>query len=255
MFFISSKILDFLLNPLAVCFIIVLLSFISKFKKHQKLMITTALVFLFVASNPFIVDELYRVWDVSSPDSITLKKQYPAAVVLGGIGEMDLDQNKITFKEGGDRLFQTLALLQQGQIKKLVFTGGSGSIEFPEHKEGMFVKAYLKKIQIPDSLICVESESRNTYENAVFTKPLLRYLKPTDTILLVTSSVHMRRSLAIFKKCGYPNCVAYATNLRSGKRRWTPEHLLVPNAGALQDFKNILHEWVGYCVYSIKGYI
>ena len=210
---------------------------------------------LYLAANPFLIDELHKAWNIETSYTPLHASQYAAAIVLGGIGEMDLEQQKINFKEGGDRLFQTLALLKQGTVKKIIFTGGSGSIEYTDHKEGLFVKRYLKQLQIADSLVIIESESRNTYENALFTKPLLKNIKLGDSLLLVTSAAHMRRSLAIFNKCGITTCIPYATNIRAKHRRWNPEHLLIPNAEALRDFKNLVHEWIGYVIYKFKGYL
>lgn len=255
MFFIISKLLDFLINPLALFFLILGISCIPRFRKFQKQLCWSLCVFLYLASNPFLIDELYKAWCINTPYSHIHQAQYSTAIVLGGIGEMDLETQKINFKEGGDRLFQALALLKQGIVKKIVFTGGSGSLEYPDHKEGIFVKRYLNQLQIADSLVIIESESRNTYENALFTKPLLKNIHTGDSILLVTSAVHMRRSLAIFNKCGITPCIPYATNVRAKHRRWNPEHLLIPNADALRDFKNIVHEWIGYITYKFKGYL
>ena len=255
MFFIISKLLDFLINPLALFFLILALTCIPRFRKYQKRLCWSLCIMLYLAANPFLIDELHKAWNIETSYTPLHASQYAAAIVLGGIGEMDLEQQKINFKEGGDRLFQALALLKQGTVKKIIFTGGSGSIEYPDHKEGLFVKRYLKQLQIADSLAIIESESRNTYENALFTKPLLKNIQLGDSLLLVTSAAHMRRSLAIFNKCGITTCIPYATNIRAKHRRWNPEHLLIPNAEALRDFKNLVHEWIGYVIYKFKGYL
>jgi len=183
-----------------------------------------------------------------------MSSRYDGAIVLGGIGEVDLRLQKLNFGWSGDRLFQTLALYHQGRIKKIIFTGGSGSIEFPDKKEGVYVQKYLRAVHIPDSAMVIESQSKNTYENAVFTKKMLDSLQLRAHYLLVTSAYHMPRSLAVFKKAGFTNITPYLTNKVSGVRRFTPDHLLVPNPNALFSLQFLIHEWMGYLIYKVKGY-
>ena len=138
--------------------------------------------------------------------------------------------------------------------KKIIFTGGSGSIEFPEKKEGIYVKKYLSSIHVPDSAMIFESESKNTYENAVYTKKILDSLNLKGNFLLVTSGYHMPRAMAVFKKAGFTNLSPYITNRSSGLRRFTFDHLFIPNPGALIGLDMLIHEWIGYLTYKLKGY-
>lgn len=255
MFFILSKILAFIFAPLVWVFILFVYSFFTKIESRAKKLRIVAIVILFVCSNSFIVDECFRQWEPVTPDYDLQKTKYDGAIVLGGIGEIDMRLEKINFGTSGDRLFQILPYYYSGRIKKIIFTGGSGSIEFPEKREGLYVKKYLNSIHIPDSSLIIESESKNTYENAVFTKKILDSLKMKGSFLLVTSAYHMPRSMAVFKKAGYENITPYLTNRRSGLRRFTPDHLLIPNADALFSLHFLIHEWVGFLIYKIKGYV
>lgn len=209
---------------------------------------------MYIFSNSFIVDECFRQWEPVTPDYDLQTTKYDGAIVLGGIGEIDMRLQKINFGWSADRLFQILPYYYNGRIKKIIFTGGSGSIEFAEKKEGVFVKKYLQSINIPDSAMVVESESRNTYENAVFTKKMMDSLHIKGNFLLVTSAYHMPRSMAVFKKAGFTNLTPYITNKISGERRFTPDHLLIPNINALFSIHFLIHEWLGYIVYKVKGY-
>jgi uncharacterized SAM-binding protein YcdF (DUF218 family) len=181
--------------------------------------------------------------------------KYEGAIILGGLGDIDLRLGKINFGMSGDRLFQTLPLYYSKRIKRIIFTGGSGSVEFPEKREGLYVQKYLHSIHIPDSALVIESRSKNTYENAVFTKKLLDSLKINGHFLLVTSAYHMPRVMAVFKKAGYTGITPFITNRSSGVRRYTPDHMLIPNAGALISLELLIHEWMGFLTYKIKGYV
>jgi hypothetical protein len=64
----------------------------------------------------------------------------------------------------------------------------------------------------------------------------------------------MPRSMAVFKKAGYKNLTPYITDKVSGVRRYTFDHLIIPNQDALYSLQFLIHEWVGFLVYKIKGY-
>lgn len=229
-------------------------SFITKIESRAKKLRITAVAILYLSCNSFFVDECFRQWEPVTVDHDLLTTKYEGAIVLGGIGAIDQRLKKISFGCSGDRLFQMLPYYYNGRIKKIIFTGGSGSIEFPENKEGAFVKKYLNSISIPDSGLIIENNSKNTYENAVMTKKILDSLQMKGPYLLITSAYHMPRALAVFKKAGYNNVVPYLANRVSGIRRFTPDHLLMPNTDALFSLQLLIHEWIGYVVYKIKGY-
>jgi uncharacterized SAM-binding protein YcdF (DUF218 family) len=50
--------------------------------------------------------------------------------------------------------------------------------------------------------ITLEDYSRNTVENAVYSKAIVP--KPGERWLLVTSAYHMPRAIAVFRKAGFP---------------------------------------------------
>jgi uncharacterized SAM-binding protein YcdF (DUF218 family) len=254
MFFILSKILAFILTPLVWVFGLLIYSLFTKIESRAKKLRITVIIILFISTNPFIVDELFRAYEPVTPDYDLMKTHYDGAIILGGIGSIDLRLSKINFTNGGDRLFQALRLYKLGRVDKFIFTGGSGSIEFPEHKEGTYVHKYLSEIQVPDSAIIIENNSKNTYENAIFTKRIIDSLGLHSKFLLITSAFHMPRALAAFKKAGYTNITPYITNRVSGMRRHSFDHLFIPNADAMLGFQLLIHEWVGFMVYKIKGY-
>ena len=254
MFFALSKLFAFFFSPLVWVFLLILYSFKTKIESRAKKLRISAVVILYLCSNSFFVDECFRLWEPTTPDYDLMNTNYQGAIVLGGIGSIDLRLQKINFGASGDRLFQTLPLYYKGRLKKIIFTGGSGSLEFPEKREAVYVEKYLKSIGFPDSVLIIENESRNTYENATFTKKILDSLKLKGPFLLVTSAYHMPRSMAVFKKAGYTSLIPYVTNRSSGKRRYTFDHLFIPNPGSMFSLELLIHEWVGYLTYKLKGY-
>jgi uncharacterized SAM-binding protein YcdF (DUF218 family) len=254
MFFYLSKLLGFVISPLIWVFILIAYSFKTKIESRAKKARIASVVVLYVCCNSFFVDECFRQWEPVTPDYELMSTKFDGAIILGGIGTIDQRMQKINFGGSADRLFQIVPLYYSGKIKKFIFTGGSGSIEFPENKEGLYVKKYLKSINIPDSALIIESESKNTYENAIFTKKLLDSLNMKGNFLLVTSAYHMPRSMAVFKKAGFTNITPFITNRVSGIRRYSFDHLFIPEAGSLSTLQMLIHEWLGFLVYKIKGY-
>lgn len=249
MFFVLSKVLAFLLMPLFWFFVLMLYSF---FSKHRKKIQVVALILLYVCSNGFIVDEIGRWWEKYPLPEINTT--YEVGVVLGGIGKIDPAEKRIEFNNSADRLLKAIELYHQKKIKKILITGGSGSLLHPEDKEAVYIYQYLKNIQIPDTSIIIENESRNTYENALFTKKILDSLHIKDNIVLITSAYHLRRSVAIFEKLGYKSILPFPAERLSGPRKFELDHCLLPHPDTMSTLYKYIHEWIGMIVYKIKGY-
>ncbi|MFO0322951.1 MAG: YdcF family protein [Bacteroidota bacterium] len=255
MFFFLSKILAFVIAPITWLFIGLFFLLKKLWHTPYKKWILSILIFAYAISNSFLVDELVRAWEYKDDDIYIKKTKYDLAIVLGGMGRIDQRQNRFDFIGAGDRLFQTLSMYHKGRVGKILITGGSGSISFPNHREATYIKAYLETIQLPDSAILIENKSKNTYENAIFTKQILDSIKFKGSILLVTSSFHMKRSLAIFNKAGYKNLTPFVTNKFTGERKFDVDHCFIPDAEAMERLTLIIHEIIGYEVYKLKGYL
>lgn len=254
MFFYLSKIFSFLITPIVWIFALLVFGLISKNKKRNKYALIRAVVLFYFFTNSFILEELFRLWEVRAVKYEDLKV-YDAGIVLGGILNYDEELDRIQFHRGADRIFQAVELYKTGVIKKIFFVGGSGSIEFAHIKEGMFIRRYLLTLGIPEEDIWIENESRNTRENALNAKAFLEknnYM--TGNYLLITSAYHMRRTLACFKKVGI-SATPYSVDRYAGShRRYALDHLLIPDVQALMGWNVLLHEWVGLIVYKISGY-
>lgn len=254
MFFFFSKIISFLFNPIIWIFSLFLFSLVSKNTRIKKKSFLGALILFYLFSNSFLLEEVSRVWELPATYYKDLKI-YDAGIVLGGILSYDQQYDRIQFQRGADRLLQAVELYKTGNIKKIFFTGGSGSIEFADAKEGMFVKRYLLTLGIPENDIWIENESRNTRENAFFAKQFLdKHAYGEGKFLLITSGHHMRRALACFRKVGI-NVTPYSVDRNASlERHFTFDHLLLPNVHTLMWWEAVIHEWIGMLIYKIQGY-
>lgn len=250
MFFILSKILFFILQPL---FWVIALLFLSLFsKKNKRKYLLSSLILLFFFGNSFIFNEFCSAWELPSTNIEKLDKHYEVAIVLGGIVHKDERSENIDFGKNADRILQVLPLYFSGRVKKILIAGGSGSL-VKDDVEADLLADYLIQIGVKKEDLLLEKTSRNTYENAFNSIQLLKENGIHGAILLCTSSMHMRRAAACFSKLVYTPDIL-VVDLVSEKRKWHPDFLILPQAKTLNEWYWLLHEWVGILTYKLMGY-
>lgn len=254
MFFILSKLLAFTIAPVVWVTVLLIWTLLTKdARKKRKLLIITFVVFYFF-SNSFILDEFMRPYETPAVPESALPGKYDAGIVLGGMIAYDPTLIRPQFSRAVDRLMQAITLYKDGKIRKIFISGGSGSILEKNVLEASILRDYLLKLGIPDSSIIVEPHSKNTRENALFSKPLLDSLNKNGRYLLITSAMHMPRALRCFKKVGI-NVTPFSVDRYSGPRKFVFDHVFIPATGAMDGWNVLLHEWLGFIAYKISGYI
>ena len=117
-------------------------------------------------------------------------------------------------------------------------------------KEGDFAGEALESLGIPKSRLTIERQSRNTLENAEFSKALVSP-KPGERWLLVTSAYHMPRSVGLFRKAGFP-VEPYPIDWRIGARDDLFNFMNVAVDG-MSRTDIAVREWLGLIVYRLSG--
>lgn len=252
MFFVISKILDFVVTPMFWIFILLLIAVVSA--KRRKRALITAFVVTLLFSNMFIVDEFVRAWELSLTSYESIDNDYDVAIVLGGGVFFDEQYQRANYGYNFHRYYDAMVLYKMGKVKKLLITGGSGALVNTHIKEAEYIRQLWLQFGVPDEDIIMESESRNTHENAVETKKVLKGLDIEGKFLLVTSATHMRRALACFSKEEI-EVVPFCADKKTGPRKFYPDYLLVPKSSALGRWNVLLHEWIGCITYKVAGYI
>src|SRR5262249_55581276 len=115
-----------------------------------------------------------------------------------------------------------------------------------------FVQQLFQSFGIAGQRILLERSSRDTAENARYTKALVN-LKPGDRWLLVTSAVHMPRAMGAFRMIGFP-VEAYPVDwqTRGFQDLWSLSGSLLEGFGTADA---AAHEWVGLFTYWLTGRI
>jgi len=254
MFFLISKLLSFLITPVFWIMAILLGAIFTKDdRKRRKLLIITFSVFYFF-TNSFILDEFMGHYETPAIRESAIQGKYDAGIVLGGMIAYDHLLVRVQFDRAVDRLMQAVALYRDGKINKIFISGGSGSIIEKNVLEAALLRNYLVKLGIPDSSIIVEKHSKNTRENATFSKPILDSLNKNGKYLLITSAFHMPRAIRCFRKVGI-DVTPFSADRYSGPRKFVFDHAFIPNIYALEGWNVLVHEWVGFIMYKIAGYI
>jgi uncharacterized SAM-binding protein YcdF (DUF218 family) len=193
------------------------------------------------------LEQRFPPWDASSgaPDGI---------IVLGASIEADLSTAHGTpvVRSSPDRLIAAAALAHRYPKARVVFSGGSANLISNDAREADFAGAIFESLGIDKSRLIMERASRNTLENAEFSKALLAP-KEGERWLLVTSAFHMPRSVGLFRKAGFA-VEPYPVDWRVGGR------------GDILNFTNIaidglgrtdlgVREWMGLIAYRATGKI
>ena len=107
---------------------------------------------------------------------------------------------------------------------------------------------------VPDSVITVEPEAVNTYENAVKTAEILNRDFPNQKYLLITSAFHMKRSELCLKKQNI-TFDTFPAGYLTDRPNFNFENVVIPSAAALGKWEHLIKEWVGIATYKVMGYL
>lgn len=255
MFFILSKILGFLSQPITWILILFTIAYLSKNTKRKRRWYISGIAGLLFFTNSVVFMEFTRLWETEGTKSEQVA-YHDVAIVLGGMAEYDNNLKRLSIRRGGDRIWQTIRLYKQGRIGNLLICGDNGFLTDDGLKEAEQFKEVLIEFGIPKEHIFTDSKSKNTYQNAVEAKEIVDEHPEWNSFLLVTSALHMRRAKGCFEKMDFPSFDCFTTDHFTGsKRGYKWDQYIVPNFSVLEDWGKLTHEWVGYIVYDLVGYI
>ena len=247
MHFILMKCVTWLLSPLTLGLIGVAAGAFSLARAQTRrgwALFVFAWVWLWVWSSPWAF-----LWAGGA-----LERQYPsvpvaklpqadAIVVLGGgLGSPTRQTVYPELYPGADRGWQAARCFHAGKAPVILFSGVS---------EGPGMRQFLNDLGVPPGKILLEAESRNTFENGVFTREKLKALK-AKKVILVTSAWHLRRAVMTFRQMGVEvipsGCDYEALSLQS----WLcPMSVLyyLPSPDFLAKNSIVMKEHIGYWAY------
>ena len=254
MFFILSKLLRFLIQPV-VWIVLALLGSLILPERWSRKALFTGVALLVVFTNPFLCNLAWYGWEADPVPFEAVDTGYDAVIVLGGYTHNNQKpKDRVHFSEAYDRLARGVELYQKGKADHILLTSGSPKVIGEKVKSSIILEDHLLQWGIPQEALMIEPNSRNTYENARNTARKLRDTMPDGNFLLVTSAFHMPRARACFAKQDL-DVRPFPADFRSYEPSWQPDHLLIPSAGALSSWNILIKEWVGLVAYWVMGYL
>ena len=249
-----------LVFPTGLCWVLLVAAVL--FRKRDtasKVLFGLGLAVLMIFGNSWFAGALSRSleWKHLGPDSLP---RVDAIVCLGG-GTLAADPPRHTVEvgEAGDRFLYAAHLFKEGKAPYLIGTGGIVPGNSATHPGSRDIAALWRMIGVPPEAIVEQEKSRNTYEDATYSYTILKERK-ARRILLVTSAMHMPRSLAVFRKqCPDLEIIPAPTDFSvvrgPSPTLWEIVRGCVPNSGALQHSDFALHEYIGLAYYRLRGWI
>ncbi len=219
----------------------------------RKLMVGSLVLLAIGAFSPvgyillYPLEQRFPPWDstLGPPDGI---------VVLGGSIDPDLSVAHRTqvVRSAPDRIIAAAALARRYPNARIVFSGGSSNLISNDAREADYAGAIFESLGVAKTRLIIDRRSRNTFENAEFSKALAAP-KPGERWLLVTSAFHMPRSVGLFRKAGFA-VEPCPVDWRVGGRDdlFTFSNLAVDGLGRTD---LAVREWIGLVAYRATGKI
>ena len=208
MFFFLSKTLGIMMLP--VNFLIgagvigAILLFTRWTRLGRRLLVISVILLAIAGFSPlgkllfYPLEQRFPPWDAArgAPDGI---------VVLGGAIDPDLSAARggAVFLRAADRIVAAAALARQYPNARVVFSGGNANlVSDSSAKEADYALSVFESLGIAKARLTLERGSRNTLENAEFSRAIANP-KDGERWLLVTSVFHMPRAIGLFRKAGF----------------------------------------------------
>ncbi len=256
-----SKFLPLFVYPVGmICILIVTGLLLHKRKRLQTTAFLLAFLVLFICGNRWFSIALARSleWRYLPLDPL------PSAdviLVLGGSTEPSLyPRSAVEVNSAGDRVLYAADLYAQKKAPQILLSGGRISwLGEQSSSPAVDMQQILLRFGIPEQKMWLQTESRNTEEDARF---CLDILKENDVkrILLVTSAMHMPRALALFQGNGIeiiPAPTDYTVTEQGWNELFHPDINsffvdLMPNASSLSLTTTVMKEYIGMAVNGLK---
>ena len=263
LFFIFSKMVQFCIEPLnwVIVFVALSLLFLGLRKPHLcKRFLLLALVDLLLVAWLPTSEVFLRVLEDAVP-KVNLaqmsEKDFSGIIILGGAiegGEIALDRGEVSIYASAERVTKAFELIRKYPELPFIFSGFSGRLSPTGMSEAEAFQQLITEQGLPNKNAHYENQSRNTYENVLYMKPMILELgagDPQKPWLMITSASHMYRSFKVFQKQGI-QVIPIPVDYQTGNHlRWGRFDL----EDGMQNWNKLMHEYIGLMAYWITGKI
>jgi len=185
------------------------------------------------------------------PVVTVLPAQVDGVLVLGGALDpyLTAQRGQPELHEGSERILALVDLAARFPNAQVVFTGGNGTLDPLRPDEATALRPLLLQLGVDGGRVTFEDKSRNTFENAVFSRALVNPGANTRW-LLVTSATHMPRAMGVFRHAGWDVMAYPVDHLTPGDYSYSPP--LSVTMG-VQQAALAFKEMLGMLAYRLMG--
>lgn len=263
MFLFLSKLLPLFLYPLGLACVLLVVALVMLWRRSRwvPVPVVLALIVLLLGSNSWVANSLVQslewqhipVGELPTADAI---------VLLGGATKSAFPPRPaVDLSEEGDRVLYAAQLYREGKAPVVIASGGRIDWRGGGVAESSDMADILVTLGVPNAAIVQDSKSLNTYQNAVNVRQIMQE-RGIRRVLLVTSAMHMPRSLRIFQRQGIEAIPAptdfLITQQELNEPNSSPQATvlnLVPDADQLQNTTRALKEYIGTVIYRLRGWL
>jgi uncharacterized SAM-binding protein YcdF (DUF218 family) len=177
-----------------------------------------------------------------------------ALILLGSsaYSARDWEENVLSTldRTGSERAVEGARVYHLVKPEWVISSGGRVYADDRNAPSAEAMRDTLIKLGVPDSRILVSAKPRTTHEEAVGVRGMLTSI-PADHVVLVTSDLHMRRSLGAFRAEGIQAIPAITRRPRP-RPPWNLTWL--PSEAGLAEAHDVAHEFLGICYYLARGW-
>lgn len=228
--FIIKKIVSAFIMPLSIGLLLGLIGLYFLYRKSYskaKLFLTISFIWIIIVSYQPFSNMLIEPLETKYQKLETIPHDVKYILLLGG--------------DTRGRAYEVLRLYYKIPNVKIITSGYEGRENIPEAIQN---KEFLIELGIPKNRIITQAKPRDTKEEAIYTKKLVK----GDKFILVTSATHMDRAMKLFKKEGLEPIAAPTDNkLRDYY------FISTPSANSLKKTEISWHEYIGTLWYKLKG--
>jgi len=262
MFLYLSKFLPLLVYPLGLACILILLALFIRNLRWQRVVLGAALLALYLGGNGWVANGLARSLEWRFVPPAETPHAQAIVVLAGDERAAHYPRQTPEIGEAGDREIYAAHLYRQGAAPMILFSGGAIEWLSADSSPGETAIYMLEMLGVPSSAIQLETASQNTYESAVASRKILE-AEGIQRIILVTSAVHMPRSMGLFLKQGFeviPAPTDYTVTQADweGAKKAAPQALLIgllPSSNNLNITTRTLKEYFGLFIYKLRGWL
>lgn len=186
--------------------------------------------------------------------------EYPqssAIVILGGGAISAIAPRRyVEVADAGDRVLYGARLFKAGFAPWIIVTGGKVEVfnRVPTSEAQEYFELLTQICCIDSASIILEGNAQNTHDHAAEVEQILRQKNLPKDIILVTSALHMPRSVGVFKKSGFSVHPA-PTDFHATLYNQFSLINLLPQPASLLESTSVLHEYYGIIAYRLFKWI